>query len=158
MKIIKRCPKCKTINPKTKWWMGMAVSGIDCNETTRTYLFGLIKIKCKHTLEYDFEGDLDTSYEYIKDNNLNKNIQMKNYKRIKAKDKFNNIINLFEISQYQIEGYDIILHLKSGGKMKLTYKDSIEAKKRYNKFLKYEKEHSEIISNNWENYCDEQDY
>lgn len=57
-----RCPKCKTINPKTKEY-GFCTNHTVCNETIKTYLFGIIKIKCKKYLLWELEGDeLENNY------------------------------------------------------------------------------------------------
>lgn len=63
---MRQCPKCKTINPKTDEH-GFCTMVTYCNEVVKTYLFGLIKIKCKQQLLHELEDEeLENNYNFSK--------------------------------------------------------------------------------------------
>lgn len=61
------------------------------------------------------------------------------YYKIKAEDKYDNIINLYNISDYSINFSTLYLHLKSGSIIKLDYENTYKAREKYEYFLKLEK-------------------
>lgn len=79
------------------------------------------------------------------------------YYEIEAEDKYDNIINLYNISDYSINFSTIILHLKSGSIITLDYENTHKAREKYEYFLKLEKKKRKRLKKieNLNNYCDE---